>query len=97
MLIFLVGTHIYIWDTHLHLYTERELEMNLTQICYMINIIHAAPRYDLMPTLLISVLQVFLSDEYWKFAVYYLLLQSLFSPNCYNRNLLLRILIYICG
>jgi hypothetical protein len=25
LLIFLVGAHTYIWDTHLHLYTKREL------------------------------------------------------------------------
>jgi hypothetical protein len=35
----------------------------------MINLIHATPRYDLMPTLLISELHIFLSGENWKFAV----------------------------
>jgi hypothetical protein len=39
----------YIWITHLHT-TELEMIAMLLELYYMINIIHATPRYHLMPT-----------------------------------------------
>ena len=41
--------HNYIWITHLHT-TELEISAMLLGLHYMINIIHATPRYHLMPT-----------------------------------------------
>ena len=43
--------HDYIWSTHLHT-TELEMNAMLIRIHYMMNIIHATPRYHLMPALL---------------------------------------------
>jgi hypothetical protein len=51
MQILLVSMHNYIRITHLHT-TELEMNAMLLGLHYMINIIHATPRYHLMPTLL---------------------------------------------
>ena len=60
--------HDYIWSTHLHT-TELEMNAMLIRIHYMMNIIHATPRYHLMPTLLVTEsFTIQPSGENWKSA-----------------------------
>jgi hypothetical protein len=44
MQIFLVGICILKFGTHTYTFIHKELEMNMSQLYYMINLIHAAPR-----------------------------------------------------